>query len=79
MNASTKSVKTVAVSVPELAFVAGTRGLGGVGIGLLASRYLSPPARRSVGLTLLTIGVLTTLPIAAALLYRRRSPRPLAD
>jgi hypothetical protein len=71
--------KTVTVSVPELAFVAGTRGLAGAGIGLPASRYLSPASRRSVGLTLLTIGALTTLPIAAAVLHRTRKPPLLAD
>jgi len=64
--------RTLDLSVPELAFVAATRGMAGAGIGLLASSYLSLPARRAVGWTLLAIGVLTTVPIAAAV-YARRS------
>ena len=60
------------VSLPELAFVAATRGMAGAGIGLLAAEHLSPETRRAVGWTLLTIGALTTLPIAAAVVRRTR-------
>jgi hypothetical protein len=66
------------VSVPEVAFVAVTRGMAGAGIGLLASNYLEPETRRAVGWTLLAIGALTTVPIAATLIDRARTPL-LAD
>ena len=33
-------MKTYAVTVPEIAIVAATRGLGGVGIGLLVADFL---------------------------------------
>ena len=66
--------RTLDLSIPELAFVAATRGMTGAGIGLLASSYLSLPARKAVGWTLLAIGVLTTVPIAAAV-YARSSRR----
>jgi hypothetical protein len=66
------------VSVPEVAFVAATRGMAGVGIGLLAAEHLQADQRRAVGWTLLAIGLLTTLPIAATLIGRTH-PRMLAD
>jgi len=63
--------RTLDLSVPELAFVAATRGMVGAGIGLLAASYLSLPTRKAVGWTLLAIGALTTLPIAVAVYARR--------
>ena len=71
-------MKSLNVSVPEVAFVAGTRGLAGVGIGLLVADHLKPEQRRAVGWTLLSIGLLTTLPIAATLIGRTH-PRMLSD
>ena len=60
-------MKTYDVSLPQIAFVAGTRGLGGAGVALLLSPYLKPETRRTVGWTLLGIGLLTTIPIALRL------------
>jgi hypothetical protein len=62
------------VSVPELGFVAATRGIGGAGIGLLVASALPPDVRRALGWTLLAIGVLTTVPIAASVISRQRHP-----
>lgn len=66
-------MRNLNVSLPEIAFVAATRGVGGVGIGLLASNYLKAADRKKVGLALLAIGILTTIPIA--LTARRRFMR----
>ena len=52
------------VSFPQLAFVAVTRGLGGAGLALLVSPHLKPETRRTVGWTLLGLGILSTIPIA---------------
>jgi hypothetical protein len=54
-------------TLPELAFIAGTRGMLGAGIGLLLSGKMTESQRRSVGLTLLTVGVVTTIPAAMAI------------
>jgi hypothetical protein len=67
-------MRQVDVPLHELAFIAGTRGIAGVGIGLLLAEHLGAPQRRAVGWTLLGIGALTTLPIAASLLSRTRPP-----
>jgi len=52
------------VTTPELALIAGTRGLLGAGIGLLIASRFSSETRRAVGRTLLLVGLLTTIPLA---------------
>ena len=71
-------MRDVNVSVPEMIFVALTRGMAGAGIGLLVADYVRPVARKPMGWTLVAIGALTTLPIAATLIGRARRPL-LAD
>ena len=71
-------MRDVNVSIPEMIFVALTRGMAGAGIGLLAADCVTPTARKPIGWTLFAIGALTTLPIAATLLGRARRPL-LAD
>ena len=66
------------VTIPELAFVAGTRGMAGAGIGMLAAGFLKEDTRKAVGWTLLAIGLLTTVPIAIGV-FGRSQPRQLAD
>ena len=71
-------MKTIALSRPELAFLAATRGMAGAGIGLLAAGCLQTQTRKAVGWTLFAIGALTTVPIAFSVFARRR-PRIMAD
>jgi hypothetical protein len=61
------------VTFPQVAFVAGTRAMAGAGIGLLVSNHLRPDQRRAVGWTLLTIGIVTTIPIAWSILRSARN------
>jgi len=69
----------VVLTRPEFAFIVATRGMLGVGIGLLASHQMSEAQRRSVGLALMAIGLVTTIPAAWAVFGRRseidRPPR----
>jgi hypothetical protein len=69
-------MKTYAVTVPEIAIVAATRGVAGAGIGLLVAGFLRPDTRRTLGWTLLTIGALTTIPIGMALFGKRYALQP---
>lgn len=65
-------MKTFDVSIPEVAFVAGTRGMAGVGVGLLlADCFKDADSRKAIGWTLLALGALTTIPIALTVLARR--------
>ena len=61
------------ISLPELALIAGTRGMLGMGIGLLVADRMKPEERRAVGLTLVAVGVLTTIPLAADVLFSNNS------
>ena len=51
-----------ALTVPQIAFIAGTRAALGAGVALLASRKLSAKGRKAVGWTLVGLGAATTLP-----------------
>ena len=63
---------TTEVQLSELALLAGTRGALGAGVGLLLSDKLTEEQRKNIGWTLVAVGVLTTIPLAAMLLGRRR-------
>lgn len=65
-------MKTSALTLPEIGLIAATRGLLGAGIGLLAARRLTDEQRKAVGLTLLLVGALSTFPLAAIVLSKRR-------
>ncbi len=58
------------VSVPLLAMIAGTRAAGGAGLGLLLADRLDRDRRRAVGWTLLAVGVISTLPLAATVMFK---------
>jgi hypothetical protein len=59
------------LSLPTLFSVAATRGLLGVGAGLLLSDKLARPRRRKAGLALLGLGIATTIPLAVRVLGSR--------
>ena len=61
--------KTATLMVSEIGMIALTRGALGVGIGLLLSNSRKREERRSAGIALVAVGVLTTIP----LLLRLRS------
>jgi hypothetical protein len=61
------------VSLPELALIAMTRGMLGAGIGLLLADRLPAGERKAVGLTLLLIGAVTTIPLAFEVLGASRT------
>jgi hypothetical protein len=63
------------ITFPELALIAATRGMLGVGIGLLTAERLRTHTRHTVGWTLLTIGVVSTIPLALRQILRERELR----
>lgn len=56
------------LTLPQLALIAGTRGMLGAGIGFLLADRLSAESRKAVGWTLLFVGALTTVPLAIEVL-----------
>jgi hypothetical protein len=64
-------MKEIALTIPELAMVAGTRVALGVGVGLLLSDKLNKDKRRGAGIALAAVGILTSIPIVMGALSRR--------
>jgi uncharacterized membrane protein YfcA len=60
------------LSLPELALIAGTRGMIGAGVGLLLADKLKDDQRKAIGWTLLIIGAVSTIPLAISVLNNRR-------
>jgi len=60
------------ITLPLLFAIGATRGLLGIGIGLLASSRLPVERRRTVGGALLAVGALSTIPLALRFFRRRR-------
>ena len=56
--------------LPELAMLAETRGMLGAGLALLLAVRLGEDQRKGIGWALVTIGALTTIPLAM-LVFRR--------
>jgi hypothetical protein len=57
------------ISLPEIGLIAGTRAALGAGIGLLLADRLSDDQRRAVGWTLVAVGALSTIPLAANVIF----------
>jgi hypothetical protein len=56
--------KRAEIAVPEIALIAITRVILGIGVGLLLSSALKKRARRAAGLSLFVVGVISTVPLA---------------
>lgn len=65
-------MKKTYLSLPELSFVAGTRAALGAGAALLLGDRLASKDKKKVGWTLFLVGVVTTVPILATVISRRR-------
>jgi hypothetical protein len=63
--------KKLTVTLPELIFIAATRGAIGVGIGLMLANRLTERQRKAIGLPLFIGGVLSTIPIALHVFGKR--------
>ena len=68
-------MKSIDLPVPLLGAVAATRGMLGLGAGLLLAESLSGRQRRAVGWTLVAVGVLSTVPLAAHVISHWRDTK----
>jgi len=65
-------MKQTRLTIPELAFVAGTRAALGGGLALLLADQLNKDQRKAAGWALFLVGAVTTIPAAMLVLGRRR-------
>ena len=65
-------MKTAALTLPEIALIAGTRGALGAGIALLLADRLDEDRRKAVGWTLFVVGAVSTIPLLLNVLNKRR-------
>jgi len=59
-------------SFPLFALFGMTRGMAGIGIGMLLADRLSKKRRKTLGKVLLGVGVASTIPLIAAIVRRSR-------
>lgn len=65
-------MKKAELTLPVIALIGGTRGLLGAGVALLLADRLSRGQRKAVGWTLFLVGAISTIPLAADILGKRR-------
>jgi hypothetical protein len=65
-------LKQTRLTIPELALIAGTRSALGGGVALLLADRLNKEQRKTVGMTLFLVGVVTSIPLVMLVLSRRR-------
>jgi hypothetical protein len=65
-------MKKADLTLPEIALIAGTRVMIGGGAGLLLADKLKDDQRKTIGWTLLLIGVISTIPLAIDVLSKRQ-------
>ena len=68
-------MRTITLPLPQFGFVVATRALLGAGVGLLLASRLAPQHRRTLGLGLVALGAVTTVPAA---LWLAHGVRPIA-
>jgi len=72
--------RVVHSTLPEFFFAVVTRGIGGIGAGLLISEYIDDDrTRRGLGWSLLAVAAATTVPIAMRVFGQPRRAPLLAD
>lgn len=65
-------MKKAELTLPEIALIAGTRGMIGAGAGLLLADKLNDDQRKIMGWTLLIIGAISTIPLAIEVMGKRQ-------
>jgi hypothetical protein len=66
-------MREIRLRIPELGLIGATRGLFGVGVGLLLASKIGKHRRKVAGLLLLAIGGLSSIPLGIGILLRQRS------
>lgn len=65
-------MKKAALTLPEIMLIAGTRVIGGVGIGLLLADMIRENKRKKIGWRLFLVGAISTIPLAIDVFSKRK-------
>jgi hypothetical protein len=65
-------MRKVVLNLPTFGMAVATRAAFGAGVGLLLADRIGPRRRRGIGVGLVAVGVLTTIPVARAVLRGMR-------
>jgi len=65
-------MKKSALTLPEIMLIAGTRVIGGVGIGLLLADIIRDDKRKKIGWRLFLVGAVSTIPLAIDVFSKRK-------
>ena len=65
-------MKKAELTLPEIALIAGTRGMLGAGVGLLLADRLNDDQRKAIGWTLFIVGAISTIPLAIEVFSKRQ-------
>jgi hypothetical protein len=65
-------MKKAALTLPEIMLIAGTRVIGGVGIGLLLADMIREDKRKKIGWRLFLFGAISTIPLAIDVFSKRK-------
>ena len=65
-------MKKAELTLPEIALIAGTRGMIGAGAALLLADRLNVDQRKAIGWTLLLVGAVSTIPLAMEVLGKKQ-------
>ncbi len=61
-------MRRLVLTLPQVVFIAATRGALGFGVGLLLADRIPEPRRKNLAMCLLAFGALTTIPAARTVL-----------
>lgn len=65
-------MKKVALTLPEIMLIAGTRVMLGVGAGLLLADIIREDKKKKVGWSLFLVGAISTIPLAIDVFSKRK-------
>jgi hypothetical protein len=79
-DAADRGMKETKIKLPELAILAATRAMAGLGIGFLLSEFIGKKRRHLVGWPLFAVGALSTIPLAIELFKKSDdADKPMSD
>jgi hypothetical protein len=72
-------MREIPLTLPEIGMINSTRFIIGTGVGLLLAGKLDKDARKAVGLSLVVVGTLVSIPVAMAFLGKLRGSQSQAQ